>query len=176
MHAGGTIHLNFKETSMRNIAGIWHGVKAAFRQEGTIILRVDAGVTRPRYMTCGASGMDMFMPPTNSVVLFPGARICVNSGVHVEFVPRGFEIQVRPRSGLCAANGVTVLNSPGTIDSDFRGQIGVMLINHGAEAVTLSAHTRFAQIVVCRVYHQPTYLAIQSSVRGKNGFGSTGCF
>ncbi len=129
----------------------------------------------PRYETAGAAGMDLLAAVTADVVLQPGARAIIPTGLQMA-IPAGFEVQVRPRSGLAAKNGVTVLNSPGTIDSDYRGEIGVILINHGAEPFTIARGSRIAQMVIASVTQGTLVEAdtLDATARGAGGFGSTG--
>lgn len=129
----------------------------------------------PRYETAGAAGMDLLAAVTSDVVLQPGARAIIPTGLQMA-IPAGFEVQVRPRSGLAAKNGVTVLNSPGTIDSDYRGEIGVILINHGAEPFTIARGSRIAQMVIASVTQGTLVEAdtLDATARGAGGFGSTG--
>lgn len=129
----------------------------------------------PRYETVGAAGMDLLAAVTSDVVLQPGARAIIPTGLQMA-IPAGFEVQVRPRSGLAAKNGVTVLNSPGTIDSDYRGEIGVILINHGAEPFTITRGSRIAQMVIASVTQGTLVEAdtLDATARGAGGFGSTG--
>ena len=129
----------------------------------------------PRYETSGAAGMDLLAAVTADVVLQPGARAIIPTGLQMA-IPEGFEVQVRPRSGLAAKNGVTVLNSPGTIDSDYRGEVGVILINHGTEPFTIMRGSRIAQMVIASVT-QGTLIeadSLDATARGAGGFGSTG--
>lgn len=130
----------------------------------------------PRPASAGASGMDLAAAVADSVNLAPGARALVPCGIAIE-VPRGWEGQVRPRSGLAARHGVTVLNAPGTIDSDYRGEILVLLINHGEAAFEIRRGDRIAQLVLCEVAHGVTVVEVEdlsATERGAGGFGSTG--
>jgi dUTP pyrophosphatase len=136
-----------------------------------------ADLALPRYETDGAAGMDLLaaVPDAEPMVLAPGARALVPTGLAIA-LPHGFEAQVRPRSGLAAKNGVTVLNSPGTIDCDYRGEVKVILINHGPEAVTITRGTRIAQMVVAPVT-RAEFAEVENldeTTRGAGGFGSTG--
>ena len=136
---------------------------------------VKIGGTLPEYKTHGASGADAFAFLESPVTMGPGERKLIPTGLYAE-IPEGFEIQVRPRSGLALKYGVTVLNAPGTIDSDYRGEIGIVLINHGAEPFTVNHGDRIAQFVVCAI----TACAFESvdsigaTDRGHGGYGSTG--
>ncbi len=129
----------------------------------------------PAYASEGAAGADLAASLDTPLTLEPGARALVPTGLCVE-LPDGFEMQIRPRSGLAARHGVTVLNSPGTVDSDYRGEVKVLLINLGAEAVTISSGERIAQAVIAPVVRGDFVLAdsLSGSARGTGGFGSTG--
>jgi dUTP pyrophosphatase len=136
-----------------------------------------ADLALPRYETEGAAGMDLLAAVSEAepIVLAPGARALVPTGLAIA-LPFGFEAQVRPRSGLAAKNGVTVLNSPGTIDCDYRGEVKVILINHGPEAFTVTRGTRIAQMVVAPVTRAELaeVAKLDETLRGAGGFGSTG--
>ena len=131
----------------------------------------------PAYESEDASGMDLVaaLPAGEEVVLAPGSRALIATGMAIE-LPKGFEAQIRPRSGLALKDGVTVLNSPGTIDADYRGEIGVILVNFGDKAFVVRRGARIAQLVVCSVERAALISSerLTSSVRGSNGFGSTG--
>ena len=128
----------------------------------------------PQYMTDGAAGMDLAANVTESIYLEPGEFKVIPCGIKIE-LPFGFEAQVRPRSGLAAKYGITVLNSPGTIDSDYRGEIKVILINHGKEKFEIKRGDRIAQLIISRV-ERAVIVQEQLSItdRGENGFGHTG--
>ncbi|MBI1207392.1 MAG: dUTP diphosphatase [Azospirillum sp.] len=129
----------------------------------------------PDYATAGAAGVDLAAAVAAPLTLPPGARALVPTGIALA-LPQGFEGQVRPRSGLALRHGITVLNSPGTIDADYRGEIGVILINLGDQPVTIERGTRIAQLIVApvaRVGWQPVAM-LPASQRGAGGFGSTG--
>jgi dUTP pyrophosphatase len=135
------------------------------------------GLQLPTYQSEDASGMDLMaaVPAGEGIVLAPGSRALIATGFAIE-LPRGFEAQIRPRSGLALTDGVTVLNSPGTIDADYRGEIGVILINFGNKPFAVRRGARIAQLVVCSVERIALIAGerLTSSVRGSNGFGSTG--
>ncbi len=135
------------------------------------------GAALPVYKTAGAAGADVCAFIEKELVLAPFERLLVSTGLFFE-IPEGFEIQVRPRSGLAFKNGVTVLNSPGTIDSDYRGELKVLLVNFSKESVTIRPGDRIAQIVVAPVTLATWERtdAISESARGTGGFGSTGGF
>ena len=133
------------------------------------------GAVVPCYKTAGAAGADVCALLDDKVVLKPGERTILPTGLFFE-IPQGYEIQVRPRSGLAAKNGVTVLNTPGTIDSDYRGELKVILINLGDSDFEISSGDRIAQIVVAPVT-LGNFIQVESiseTERGTGGFGSTG--
>jgi len=134
-----------------------------------------ADLPLPSYESSGAAGMDLRAAVEGTVVLQPGERAAIPTGLTLA-LPQGYEGQVRPRSGFALREGVTALNSPGTIDADYRGEVKVILINHGGAAVTIARGDRIAQLVVA-----PVVQAVWSEVdsldvtgRGAGGFGSTG--
>lgn len=135
------------------------------------------GLALPAYQTEHAAGLDLLaaLPEDQPIVLAPGDRALVPTGLAMA-LPAGYEAQVRPRSGLAVKHGVTVLNSPGTIDADYRGEIGVPLINHGREAFTIKRGERIAQMVVAPVAQVSLapVAELSPSARGQSGFGSTG--
>jgi dUTP pyrophosphatase len=135
------------------------------------------GLQLPAYESEDASGMDLLaaVPAGEEIVLAPGSRALIATGLAIE-LPKGFEAQVRPRSGLALIDGVTVLNSPGTIDADYRGEIRVILVNLGNKPFAVRRGARIAQLVVCSVERVALIASerLTSSVRGSNGFGSTG--
>jgi dUTP pyrophosphatase len=133
------------------------------------------GLPLPAYATEHAAGMDLAAAVTDSVVLEPGARALIPTGIALA-LPPAFEAQIRPRSGLALRHGIGVLNSPGTIDADYRGEVGVILINHGDQPFTVERGMRIAQMVVApytRVAWNLTE-SLDRSTRGEGGFGSTG--
>ncbi len=136
-------------------------------------LRTDAIV--PRYMSEQAAGLDLCAAIDAPLTLAPGERAAVDTGLAFA-LPPGFEGQLRPRSGLAREHGITLVNSPGTLDSDYRGPLMVLVINHGSEAVTIRPQQRIAQIVIAPVVRaelvEVTELA--DTARGAGGFGSTG--
>jgi dUTP pyrophosphatase len=140
----------------------------------------DPDVALPAYETAGAAGADVRanLPPdlrAEGVTLAPMARQVVPTGLRVE-IPEGFEIQVRPRSGLALRHGITLPNTPGTIDSDYRGPLGVLLVNLGGEPYTIRHGDRIAQLVVAPVSRAAfrSVAVLGGSARGSGGFGSTG--
>jgi len=135
------------------------------------------GLALPAYETSGSAGMDLraAVPENAPMTLAPGARALVPTGLKIA-LDHGWEAQVRPRSGLALKHGVTCLNSPGTIDSDYRGEVGVVLINHGAEPFVIRRGERIAQLVV-KAHAQVVVSEVESlddTARGAGGFGSTG--
>lgn len=162
-------------------SGIGYNLFPAMSDEIADRLRVrvartgSVAVPLPAYQTSGAAGMDVCAALTERVELLPGQRRLVPTGLRLE-LPPGFEAQVRPRSGLALRHGLTVVNSPGTIDSDFRGEVGIVLINHGAEPVVLEPLMRIAQLVFARVEQALLIETDQlvESDRGAGGYGSTG--
>ncbi len=135
------------------------------------------GLPLPAYETADAAGMDLraAVAEDQPLVLSPGQRAAIPTGLAIA-LPPGFEAQVRPRSGLALKNGVTALNSPGTIDADYRGEIKVILINHGQDSVTIRRGDRIAQIVVAPVTQAAWDVVetLDETARGSGGFGSTG--
>jgi dUTP pyrophosphatase len=131
----------------------------------------------PSYQTALAAGLDLIaaVPADEAVTIAPGARALVPTGIAIA-LPEGFEAQVRPRSGLAVKHGLTVLNSPGTIDADYRGEIQVLLVNLGSESVKIARGMRIAQLVVATVAraHLVEVVSLDETVRGSNGLGSTG--
>ena len=130
----------------------------------------------PTYETNSSAGMDLrAYLPDGSISLYPKKRALIGTGLYFE-IPEGFEVQIRPRSGLALKHGITVLNSPGTIDADYRGEIKVILINHGEESFIIEHEMRIAQMVVAQ-YQRVQFKLVKeltSSERGSGGFGSTG--
>jgi dUTP pyrophosphatase len=136
-----------------------------------------ADLPLPDYATAGAAGLDLIaaLPEAEPLVLPPLGRAAVPTGLAIA-LPDGFEAQVRPRSGLALKNGLTVLNAPGTVDADYRGEIKVILVNLGSEPVTLARGQRIAQLVVAPVTRVSLIESgdLQKTTRGSGGFGSTG--
>lgn len=133
------------------------------------------GLPLPEYATSGAAGMDLLACIDDDIIIHPGDRVLIPSGIFME-LPDGVEAQVRPRSGLALKNGITVLNAPGTIDSDYRGEIGVILINLGHESFTVKRGMRIAQIVFA--FYSQAILVLENELkqteRGVGGFGHSG--
>jgi dUTP pyrophosphatase len=133
------------------------------------------GLPLPAYMSADAAGADVCAALSEPLVLEPGARALVPAGFSLE-IPPGYEVQVRPRSGLALRHGLTVLNAPGTIDADYRGPVGVLLVNFGTEAFTLRRGDRIAQLILARVARAQfdECAELGDSLRAAGGFGSTG--
>jgi dUTP pyrophosphatase len=135
------------------------------------------GLALPAYQTAHAAGLDLLaaVPADTPLVLQPGQHAMVPTGLTIA-LPEGYEAQVRPRSGLAAKHGVTVLNAPGTVDADYRGEIAVLLINHGLAPFIIRRGERIAQMVVAPVVRADfvAVAALSSTDRGSGGFGSTG--
>lgn len=144
---------------------------------GFVRLPHGEGLDLPSYETAGAAGMDLraAVPDDRPIILLPGRRVLVPTGMVVE-IPHGFEGQVRPRSGLALKHGITCLNTPGTIDSDYRGELKVILVNHGDEEFSVTRGMRIAQMVIAPVVQarieERTHA--DETARGAGGFGSTG--
>ena len=136
------------------------------------------GLALPAYATAGAAGFDLTAAIDAPITLLPGSIVLIKTGLKAA-VPVGFELQVRPRSGLALKHGITVLNSPGTVDSDYRGEIGVILHNAGHMPFTVQRGDRIAQAIIAR-YEQAIIIGVENedelgtTERGEGGFGSTG--
>ena len=135
------------------------------------------GLALPAYQSEHAAGLDLLaaVPEASPMILSPGQRALVPTGLMIA-LPSGFEAQIRPRSGLASKHGVTVLNSPGTVDADYRGEIGVLLINHGDAPFPIRRGERIAQMVIAAVARAELVpaAALSATDRGSGGFGSTG--
>jgi dUTP pyrophosphatase len=129
----------------------------------------------PAYATEQSAGLDLLAAISEPITLKPNARALIPTGLAMA-LPDGYEAQIRPRSGLALKHGISLVNSPGTIDADYRGEVGVIIINHGSEAFTIERGMRIAQMVIAP-YTRATFsevLELPSSARGEGGFGSTG--
>lgn len=138
-------------------------------------LRPESANPLPAYMTSHSAGMDLYAELAEELVLRPGARALVPTGIAIE-LPDGYEAQIRPRSGLALKHGISLVNSPGTIDTDYRGEIGVIVINHGADPFVLRSGERIAQMVFAP-FARATLEEVNElngTVRGEGGFGHTG--
>ncbi len=140
-----------------------------------IIKKLDSSVQLPTYKTDGASGMDLMAHIEKPINLKPGKSCLVPTGLSVAFSEE-YEIQIRPRSGLAAKNNISVLNTPGTIDSDYRGEIKIILFNHGSEDFIINNNDRVAQMILTPVIKMELEekSELPKSIRGEEGFGSTG--
>jgi dUTP pyrophosphatase len=141
-----------------------------------LVQRVGAvEVPLPSYQTAGAAGLDLCAAVPQSVVIEPGERRFVPTGIAVA-IPNGFEGQVRPRSGLALKHGIGIVNSPGTIDSDYRGEIGIVLVNHGSDPFVVTNGARIAQLVIAPVARVTVEAVdtLDTTDRGAGGYGSTG--
>ena len=140
-----------------------------------IIKKLDSSVQLPTYKTDGASGMDLMAHIEKPINLKPGKSCLVPTGLSVAFSEE-YEIQIRPRSGLAAKNNISVLNTPGTIDSDYRGEIKIILFNHGSEDFIINNNDRVAQMILTPVIKMELEekSELPKSIRGEGGFGSTG--
>ena len=139
------------------------------------IKKLSASVSIPKCETLGSSGMDIAAHLENKIIINPGEKALISTGFAIA-IPRGYEVQIRPRSGLAIKKNITVLNTPGTIDADYRGEIKVILINFGNEKFIIENGERIAQMVVCPVV-QATLEEVKElpkTERGTGGFGSTG--
>jgi len=136
-----------------------------------------AGLPLPAYQSADAAGLDLMaaVPADAPVVIAPGGRAQIPTGISIA-LPRGTEGQVRPRSGLAARHGISVLNTPGTVDSDYRGEIQVILVNFGAESFLVERAQRIAQLVIAPVFRAQLFESekLAKTARGAQGFGSTG--
>jgi dUTP pyrophosphatase len=136
-----------------------------------------ASLPLPAYQSADAAGLDLMaaVPADTPVTIAPGRRAQIPTGIAIA-LPRGFEGQVRPRSGLASRHGVTVLNTPGTVDADYRGEVQVILVNLGSESFAVERGQRIAQLVIAPVFHAQLLEAqkLGKTVRGTQGFGSTG--
>ena len=140
-----------------------------------LIKKLSPSVNLPSYKTNGASGMDLMAFIEKPINLEPGKSCLVPTGLSVAF-PEEYEIQIRPRSGLAVKNSISVLNSPGTIDSDYRGEVKIILFNHGSKKFLINNNDRIAQMVLTPIIKMELVETneLPESIRGKGGFGSTG--
>ena len=140
-----------------------------------LIKRLSEEVSLPKYETSGSSGMDLAANIDDKITIDPGKTVIIPTGLSLS-IPKGFEVQIRPRSGLAAKQKITVLNTPGTIDADYRGEIKVILINLGKDSFIVERGLRIAQMVVCPVVQAQLKEVddLSETERGKGGFGSTG--
>ncbi len=132
-------------------------------------------VDMPTYQTAGSAGFDLCAAIAEPIAILPGMRCLIPSGFAMA-IPAGYEGQVRPRSGLALKHGLTIVNSPGTIDSDYRGEVAIVLINHGHEPFVVKPLSRIAQLVISRIERSNLELVdeLDDTLRGQGGYGSTG--
>lgn len=167
-------HLGLNDLLISQDAEISRGAELRVNKPLTIkVKRLVPWAQVPEYETAGAAGMDVRAAWDYRLPL--GERVLVQTGLAFE-LPVGWELQVRPRSGLALKHGVTVLNSPGTLDADYRGELGVLLVNHGTEEVWINTGDRVAQLVLAPVWKLPIEVVeeLGETERGAGGFGSTG--
>ncbi len=139
-----------------------------------LIKKLQKNIILPEYKTDGSSGMDLMANVEQTVKISPGEKKIISTGIMIA-IPEQYEIQIRPRSGLAAKNGISVLNTPGTIDSDYRGEIKIILINLGKDIFEIKKNDRIAQMIVCPIIKVKLEEVenLPETVRGKGGFGST---
>ena len=139
-----------------------------------LIKKLQKNIILPEYKTDGSSGMDLMANVEQTVKILPGEKKIISTGIMVA-IPKQYEIQIRPRSGLAAKNGISVLNTPGTIDSDYRGEIKVILINLGKDTFEINKNDRIAQMIVCPIIkvELKEVESLPKTIRGEGGFGST---
>ena len=140
-----------------------------------LVKKFDKNIKLPTYKTSGSSGMDLVAYIKNKITIDPGKTVMIPTGIAVA-IPKNYEIQIRPRSGLAAKKGISVLNTPGTVDSDYRGEIIIILINLSKKSFVVKSGDRVAQMILCRVAKGKLQEVknLPKTVRGKGGFGSTG--
>ena len=140
-----------------------------------LVKKFDKNIKLPTYKTSGSSGMDLVAYIKNKITINPGKTAIIPTGIAVA-IPKNYEIQIRPRSGLAAKKGITVLNTPGTIDADYRGEIKIILINLSTKSFVVKSGDRIAQMILCPVAkgRLKEVKNLPKTVRGKGGFGSTG--
>ena len=140
-----------------------------------LIKRLSKDISLPKYETDGSSGMDLSANIENEIKILPGKSAIIPTGLAVS-IPKDYEIQIRPRSGLAAKNQISVLNTPGTIDADYRGELKVILINHSDKIFKIEKGLRIAQMVLCPVIKATLkdVDTLETTQRGSGGFGSTG--
>ena len=140
-----------------------------------LVKKFDKNIRLPTYKTSGSSGMDLMAYIKNKITINPGKTVLIPSGIAIA-IPKNYEVQIRPRSGLAAKKGISILNTPGTIDSDYRGEIKIILINLSKKTFVVKSGDRVAQMVLCPVSKGKLQEVknLPKTVRGKRGFGSTG--
>ena len=140
-----------------------------------LVKKFDKNIKLPTYKTSGSSGMDLVAYIKNKITINPGKTAMIPTGIAIA-IPKNYEIQIRPRSGLAAKKGISVLNTPGTVDSDYRGEIKIILINLSKKSFVVKSGDRVAQMVLCPITKGKLQEVknLPKTVRGKGGFGSTG--
>jgi len=140
-----------------------------------LVKKFDKNIKLPTYKTSGSSGMDLVAYIKNKITIDPGKTVMIPTGIAVA-IPKNYEIQIRPRSGLAAKKGISVLNTPGTVDSDYRGEIIIILINLSKKSFVVKSGDRVAQMILCPVAKGKLQVVknLPKTLRGKGGFGSTG--
>ena len=140
-----------------------------------LVKKFDKSIKLPTYKTAGSSGMDLVAYIKNNIIINPGRTAMISTGIAVA-IPKNYEIQIRPRSGLAAKKSISILNTPGTVDSDYRGEIKIILINLGKKSFMIKSGDRIAQMVLCPVIKAKLkgVKKLPKTTRGKGGFGSTG--
>ena len=140
-----------------------------------LVKKFDKNIKLPTYETSGSSGMDLVAYIKNKIIINPGKTAIISTGISVA-IPKNYEIQIRPRSGLAAKKGISVLNTPGTIDSDYRGEIKIILINLSRKLFVVKSGDRIAQMILCPVFKAKLkeVKKLPKTIRNKGGFGSTG--
>ena len=140
-----------------------------------LVKKFDSKIKLPTYKTSGSSGMDLEAHINKKIIIKPGKIALVSTGIALA-IPKNYEIQIRPRSGLAAKKGISVLNTPGTVDSDYRGEIKVILINLSKKSFVIKSGDRIAQMILCPIVKAKMMEVkrLSKTLRGKKGFGSTG--
>ena len=140
-----------------------------------LVKKFDKNIKLPAYKTSGSSGMDLMAYIKNKIIINPGKTAMIPTGIAVA-IPKNYEIQIRPRSGLAAKKGISVLNTPGTVDADYRGEIKIILINLSKKLFVVKSGDRIAQMILCPIVKGKLkeVKKLPRTIRGKGGFGSTG--
>ena len=140
-----------------------------------LVKKFDKNIKLPTYKTSGSSGMDLMAYVKNKITINPGKTAIIPTGIAVA-IPKNYEIQIRPRSGLAAKKGISVLNTPGTVDADYRGEIKIILINLSKKLFVVKSGDRIAQMILCPIVkgNLKEVKKLPKTIRGKGGFGSTG--
>jgi len=140
-----------------------------------LVKKFSKNIKLPAYKTSGSSGLDLMASLKKKIIINPGSSAIIPTGIAIA-IPKNYEVQIRPRSGLAAKNCITVLNTPGTIDSDYRGEIKIILINLGKKIFEIQSGDRIAQMILCPIVKAKLKEVknLPKTIRGKGGFGSTG--